>query len=132
MRHYRNFEGYIDPTAGAALARVIAEERRAKRQARYREYIDKNKTKCNHRRKNPEKEKRSSMNPYESLANAIILQAVKDYRTALACLKLNPSDVKAKAEAVQIEKFFRSQRYMMLSDVDGEFLIQKIREESRI
>ena len=35
--------------------------------------------------------------PYERLANAIILQAVADYRVALKKIKAHPKDRKAKA-----------------------------------
>ena len=50
-------------------------------------------------------------NPYEKLANAIILQAVSDYRAALKKVKKNPKNRDAKDEALQIEKFFRSEWY---------------------
>ena len=55
------------------------------------------------------------MNPYKELANAIIVQAVKDYRTALNQLSLNPNDKAAQSEKKSIEfRFFlhsyRSQR----------------------
>lgn len=38
------------------------------------------------------------MNGYEELANAIILQAVKDYREALRLLGMNPNDKSAKRD----------------------------------
>lgn len=46
------------------------------------------------------------MNPYKALANAIIVQAVKDYRIALNQLSLNPSDKAAQSEKKSIECFF--------------------------
>lgn len=46
------------------------------------------------------------MNPYKELANAIIVQAVKDYRTALNQLSLNPNDKVAQSEKKSIERFF--------------------------
>ena len=46
--------------------------------------------------------------PYERLANAIILQAVADYRVALKKIKAHPKDRKAIDGALEIEKFFRS------------------------
>lgn len=46
------------------------------------------------------------MNPYKELANAIIVQAVKDYRTALNQLSLNPNDKAAQSEKKSIEAFF--------------------------
>ena len=42
--------------------------------------------------------------PYEQLANAIILQAVADYRVALKKIKAHPKDRKAIDEALEIEQ----------------------------
>ena len=46
--------------------------------------------------------------PYERLANAIVLQAVSDYRVALKKIKAHPKNREAISEALEIEKFFRS------------------------
>ena len=73
--------------------------------------------------------KRLSENPYEALANAIILQAVNDYRAALKKVKKNPSNREALDEALQIERFFKSQWYQVLTAVDGEYLINRLRKE---
>ena len=67
--------------------------------------------------------------PYERLANAIILQAALDYRRDLKKLKKNPQNRDVLNEVMQIEKFFRSSWYQVLTTVDGEFLIQKLRKE---
>ena len=67
--------------------------------------------------------------PYESLGNAIILQAVKDYRATLRRIKHNPKNRMAIDEALLIEKFFRSQLYAVITNIDGEFLIDKLRKE---
>ena len=69
--------------------------------------------------------------PYERLANAIILQAVIDYRVALKKIKANPRNKEAINEALQIEKFFRSGWYSVLTSVDGEYLIKRLQEEVR-
>lgn len=69
--------------------------------------------------------------PYENLANAIVLQAVKDYRDALKHLKKKPSNKAAMADAMECERFFRSGRYTALTSVNGEHLIQKLREETK-
>lgn len=69
------------------------------------------------------------MSPYENLANAIILQAVKDYRAAKKKLKRNPRNTLAQSEIESIERFFRSDWYAALTDVDGRMLIRKLREE---
>jgi len=67
--------------------------------------------------------------PYEDLANAIVLQAVRDYRKALKTLRVYPKSRSAKADRDELERFFRSPWYACLTSVDGETLIRKIREE---
>ena len=69
--------------------------------------------------------------PYERLANAIILQAVSDYRIALKKVKANARNKDAVDEALQIEKFFRSGWYGVLTSVDGDYLIKRLQEEIR-
>ena len=58
------------------------------------------------------------MNPYENLANAIVLQAVKDYRLT-----------DDEAELAEIERFFRSDWFGVLTDVNPEYLIRRLRKE---
>ena len=58
------------------------------------------------------------MTPYEELANAIILQAVKDYRLH-----------DEKQEIVSIERFFRSEWFGVLTNINPEILIAKLRKE---
>lgn len=67
--------------------------------------------------------------PYEQLANAIILQAVKDYRDALKKLKKRPRYEPAKYTITEVERFFHSDWYRELTSVDGNFLIKKLRTE---
>ena len=66
---------------------------------------------------------------YENLANAIILQAVKDYRMALKSLKANARNRTAQADKAEFERFFRSQWYSALTDVNGEMLIRSLQKE---
>jgi len=73
--------------------------------------------------------KNHSITNYENLANAIILQAVKDYRTTLNCLAMNPNNRSARYDKAEVERFFRSQWYSALTSVDGEMLIRSLREE---
>lgn len=56
--------------------------------------------------------------PYESLGNAIILQAVKDYRAALRRIKHNPKNRMAIDEALLIEKFFKGKLYAAITNID--------------
>ena len=69
--------------------------------------------------------------PYERLANAVVLQAVSDYRVALKKIKAHPKNREAISEALEIEKFFRSGWYSQLTDVDGEYLIRRLQDEIR-
>lgn len=69
--------------------------------------------------------------PYERLANAVVLQAVSDYRVALKKIKVHPKNREAISEALEIEKFFRSGWYSQLTDVDGEYLIRRLQDEIR-
>lgn len=68
-------------------------------------------------------------NPYEKLANAIVLQAVSDYRSALKKVKKNPNNREAIGGALQIEKFFQSEWYQTLTSLDGKYLMERLREE---
>lgn len=70
------------------------------------------------------------MDGYERLANEIILLAVKDYRGALRKLKHNPHSRTAQDTVDEVERFFRSDWYKSLTEIDGEMLIRKLREEA--
>ena len=88
------------------------------------------------------------MEPYENLVNAIILQAVKDYRKALRFLKRHPHTpdldtdeavhdkrksglramiIKKENERDDIECFFRSGWFEALSNLNGVALLNKVR-----
>lgn len=69
--------------------------------------------------------------PYERLANAIILQAVTDYRAALKRIKWKPEDRETIDEAMRVESFFHSGWYSQLTAVDGEYLIRRLQDEVR-
>jgi len=58
------------------------------------------------------------MDPYQELANAIVLQAVKDYR-------LHDDE----QELASIERFFYSDWFGVLTNIDPEILITKLRKE---
>ena len=69
--------------------------------------------------------------PYEQLANAIILQAVKDYRDALNKLNKRPRYNPAKYTKAEVERFLHSDWYRELTSVDGDYVLKKIRSEVR-
>lgn len=67
--------------------------------------------------------------PYQDLANAIILMAVKDYRDALKKLRKRPRYGPAQDIKNEVERFFRSDWYRELTSVDGNVLIKKLQAE---
>ena len=73
--------------------------------------------------------KRPELDPYQELANAIVVMAAKDYQHALRIQHRNPDSKAARIKIDEIERFFRSEWYRLLTDVDGEMLIKKLREE---
>ena len=62
---------------------------------------------------------------YEKLANAIILQAVKDFRPAYRRLRRHPEDKLAQDTVREITKFFCSDYFCALTDLDGPALLQR-------
>ena len=70
------------------------------------------------------------MTGYQALANAIIEQAVKDYRAALKILRRHPDSKAAMAEAMEIERFFHSGWYGVLTEIDPDYLIKRLRKEA--
>lgn len=89
------------------------------------------------------------MEPYENLANAIVVQAVKDYREAIHFLKRHPHTpdldteeamkdkrkrilreqiINNEGERDDVERFFRSGWFEILSNLDGKVLLNKVRE----
>ena len=66
---------------------------------------------------------------WENLANAIILTAVKDFRTEYKKLLKNPKSKTAAAEVASLIRFFTSEYYSSLTSVDGEFLVRKLKSE---
>lgn len=68
-------------------------------------------------------------NPYERLANAIVLQAVKDYRAAKKKLKRKGRNIQAERDVADIERFFRSGWFSQLTEVDGEYLLDRLKRE---
>ena len=58
------------------------------------------------------------MECYQELANAIVLQAVKDYR-----MTENQQDLDS------LERFFRSEWFAVLTTLDPDFLIQQLQKE---
>lgn len=79
---------------------------------------------------------------YESLANAVVEQAVNDYRSAARVLAQTANDPDSISNSLrryhalrgikEIEEFFTSRWFGTLTLVDGKWLLHKMRRETRI
>ena len=71
----------------------------------------------------------SNLDPYQELANAIVLQAAKDYRDANKKLARSRKNRAAQDVHDECLRFFRSKWFSLLTEVDPEFLIRRLDEE---
>ena len=69
------------------------------------------------------------MDPYQELANAIVMQAVKDSRIALLHSKKRPDNNGYQIEVASLERFFRSGWFGELTSLNTEYLIRRVNEE---
>lgn len=69
------------------------------------------------------------MNPYENLANAVVLQAVKDYRDAAGKLSRGKKNIMAEQRKTECETFFKSQYFNVFTDLDGNALLSQLEKE---
>ena len=67
--------------------------------------------------------------PYENLANAIIISAVRDYKKALRKLNKYPENAAALETKAEVEEFFHSKWFETLTKADPAYIIEKIRAE---
>ena len=69
---------------------------------------------------------------YVELANAIVLQAFKDYRKALFKMVQEPEEWKHRSTKKKLERFFRSKWYRTLTDLNPEILMREARRQTDI
>ena len=69
------------------------------------------------------------MDRFEKLANAIVLQAVKDYRKLEYRASIHPQDTKTEYAKNRIEDFFLSEWFSALTKINGDELLQRLRKE---
>lgn len=72
----------------------------------------------------------SKLNQGEELANAIVLQAVKDYRDAVKKLSRGRRNDAAQQTRDECLRFFRSVWFTQLTAIEPELLIKKLDEEA--
>lgn len=70
------------------------------------------------------------MDPYERLAGAVIERAVADYRREKYILKKKPWSRDAKKKVKELEEFFHSPWFEMLSRLDGEDILERLQKEA--
>ena len=72
------------------------------------------------------------MDQFEGLANAIIIQAAADYRLALKQLRQNPLFQPALRMSYEVERFFRSDWFSILTRINGIELLARLKTEVEI
>ena len=72
---------------------------------------------------------KNNLDPYEALANAIIIQAAEDYRKTMRILKRHPDSTMARAEKNELEEFFQSEWFMTLSNTSGTQILRMLKAE---
>ncbi len=73
----------------------------------------------------------NELHDYEALAAAIIRVAAEDYKKAYKHRNSRMRDTRERAAADQhrLEAFFRSGWFHFLTDVDGDYIMERIKEE---
>ena len=69
------------------------------------------------------------MSNYEELANAIVIQAVVDYRIATKRLEKHPLDKMHKHTQREVLRFLRSDWFGILTTLDPKVLLEKLTKE---
>ena len=69
------------------------------------------------------------MDGYEMLAAAVVERAVLDYRQAQENIRAKYNVLDAQNMIRRLERFFRSEWFGILSDLDGEDLIELMRRQ---
>ena len=130
MNYRKNPEGYYDPTAGEAIEHIVHEERRQRKLAQSKA-AQWDTHSSSRKRQIPRMEKGGvDMTGAEQLSAAIILQAVKDYRTAARRLKKHPGHPAAQAMRREVEQFFLSEWFQELSTADGAQILRQLQKEA--
>lgn len=69
---------------------------------------------------------------YVELANAIVLQAFKDYRKALFKMVQEPEEWKHRSTKKKLERFFHSKWYRTLTELDPEILMREAKRQADV
>ena len=69
---------------------------------------------------------------YQELASAIVLQAGKDYKSALFLLEDKPKDRAALHDKKSLERFFQSNWYATLTEIDPNRLMSEVQRQVKV
>lgn len=70
-----------------------------------------------------------NLGPYEALGNAVVLQAVKDYREAVHKLSRGKKNTIAESTKQECERFFQSPYFNVFTQLDGKVLLSQLEKE---
>lgn len=70
-----------------------------------------------------------NLGPYEALGNAVVLQAVKDYREAVHKLSHGKKNTIAESTKQECERFFQSPYFNVFTQLDGKALLSQLERE---
>lgn len=70
-----------------------------------------------------------NLGPYEALGNAVVLQAVKDYREAVHKLSRGKKNTNAESTKQECERFFQSPYFNVFTQLDGKALLSQLEKE---
>lgn len=71
-----------------------------------------------------------TLEPWERLANAVVIRAVDDYRIAARKLKRDPGNKMVEMDIRSLSRFFGSQWFEVLTNVDGRLLLSRLKKEA--
>ena len=66
---------------------------------------------------------------WEALVQAIILQAVEDYRKCRRLVRRKPNQFEAQKMIREVERFLRSEWFKQLSAADGNMILEQLKKE---
>ena len=70
-----------------------------------------------------------NLSPYEALGNAVVLQAIKDYREAVHKLSRGKKNTIAESTKQECERFFQSPYFNVFTQLDGKALLSQLEKE---
>lgn len=70
-----------------------------------------------------------NLGSYEALGNAVVIQAVKDYREAVHKLSRGKKNTIAESTKQECERFFQSPYFNVFTQLDGKALLSQLEKE---